>query len=175
MIFLPFYVFFTVTSFCRCTVTAQKSCTFPLFSWCDFRCIFLMWFFNVFPQVVDVILRLSLSFSLSYRFCMFEIRFLLYFAICLRSLKFFISLIIHDIFAWFTISLMRLNFIHDFSEVKFQISVIRDYNCSFVTEIVTTMFQPRLFSRELRKSETICHLRIQFVVCEKFCDIFPSN
>lgn len=31
MIFLPFCVFFTVTNFCRCTVTAQKSCTFLLY------------------------------------------------------------------------------------------------------------------------------------------------
>lgn len=72
MIFLLFCVFFTVTSFRRCTVTAQKSCTFPLFSWCDFRCIFSMWFFNVFPQyVVDVILRLSLFFSFSLTLCVY--------------------------------------------------------------------------------------------------------
>jgi hypothetical protein len=31
MIFLPFCVFFTVMNFRRCTVTAQKSCTFLLY------------------------------------------------------------------------------------------------------------------------------------------------
>jgi len=148
MIFLPFCVF-TVTSFRRCTITAQKSCTFPLYflnvifaasSRCDssmyfhkstssFVCLFFSLFLFVCPKTIS---RVSHNF----------------FYICvLWNFYFLDSLWYSCVFSWSLIWFNKLSISPRFIGGSISDSVVTLLRL-LVRNKSSTIFQAWLFSRE---------------------------